>query len=209
MSDTKACRDEDRTGFTAILEDLVERSPGLTGVAFVARDGEAVDYAGRLPSFQLKLAGAHLRIVYGEVDELAAPHFGPVRQVSVRARERSFVVRALPEGYALVLVLARHALEASPRALARAERLIAREVGWPPPVEKRPWHAIDVETAPHDVRRPQRIRAGDAWQPVVILGALVGARRERGYRIRTALGSELTVVREASGHWYSEEAFSA
>jgi hypothetical protein len=208
MTNRRAVRDEDRTGFTVILEELLERSPGVAAAAFVDRDGEAVDYVGRLSPFQIKLAGAHLRIVHGEADELAAPRFGPVRQISVRARERSFVVRALPEGYALVLVLARHALDASARAIARAEAMLAREVGWPPPIDRHPWHAIEVETAPHDERRPERIHSGDGWEVVVILGALVGARRERGYRVRTASGAELTVVREVSGHWYSDEPFS-
>jgi hypothetical protein len=205
MSRTRPVRDEDRTGFTGILEDLVQRSPGLLGVAIVDNDGEAVDYAGRLATFQLKLAGAVWRIVLSEAEPLWAKRFGTVHRIAVRANGRGFVVRSLPEGYALVLVLGRYALDASARALARAERMLANEAGWPAPVEQHPWHAVEVETALRDRRRPQRIRAGADWQSVVVLGAMVGLHHERGYRVRTASGAELTLVREALGHWYCDE----
>ena len=59
-------RDQRESAFTAILTDLVERVPGARCAALVDRDGETVDYGGRGSPYEMRVAAAHLRIVFDE-----------------------------------------------------------------------------------------------------------------------------------------------
>jgi hypothetical protein len=134
--------------------------------------------------------------------------YGDACAMTVRASSRSYLVRALPQGYALVLVLTCGAATAAAgRALPVCVQRLAAEAGWaplPPPA----WHPADVRT---DQRgRPVGVTAGPSTLVFEILGAIVGGlqRFERGWRVRLGSG-EATLVREPSGHWYTDEAHLA
>jgi hypothetical protein len=203
-------RDESRTAFTQILERLVELEPAVLGAVIVDAEGEAVDYAGQLDPFYTKVAGAHLCVVLDQVGGRArsgkASPLGRPTQVVVRGARTSFLVRRLPEGYALVVMLKRHGFSISARALAVSEERLANEAGWHVPPDKRPvWYPVRVETAFRNRRRPSRLRTGSVWQPVEVLGSIVGLGRERGYRCRLRSGAELTLLREPAGTWYADE----
>jgi hypothetical protein len=203
-------RDQHPTAFTRILEDLLELEPAAVGAVLVDTEGEAVDYAGGLTPFDIKVTGAHLRIVLDQLGAFAgrarAVPIGRPTQVIVRGVRRSFLARSLPEGYALVIVLKRHGFVLSPRALAISERRLALEAGWPPSNEPAAlWHPVHVETAYPNRRRPLRMLAGSTWERVEVLGSIVGLGRERGYRCRLRSGAELTLVREPAGTWYADE----
>ena len=113
-------RDQDASTFTVILERLLASISSCRGAVLVDADGETVDYAGILEPFDLKIAAAHWQIVIAELETLE--HFGESRQITVRAKNRGYIVRRLPEGYGLVLVLhARAAFAASERAIEEIE----------------------------------------------------------------------------------------
>jgi hypothetical protein len=198
-------RDQQPSAFTRILEQLLELEPVALAAVLVDVDGEAVDYAGSLTPFDVKVAGAYLRIVLDQIGAFAKRRGRPT-QIVVRGVRRSFLARPLPDGYALIIVLKRHGFVLSPRAVAITERGLALEAGWAPVSNPAAhWHPVHVETADGNSHRPLRLRTGSSWQRIEVLGSIVGLGRERGYRCRLRSGAELTLVREPAGIWYADE----
>jgi hypothetical protein len=201
-SGAPAARDQHESGFTAILAALVSRIAGAKAAALVDRDGETVDYAGRLDPFSMRLAAAHWRLVLDQTAALTT--LGATRWMALRAARVSFLVHALPEGYAIVVQLARAAgFVEWRRALSACVHALGREAGWPD--RGRPWFHVEVETDGR--RRPATLATAQGARPIEILGALAGGRpsRERAWRVRFASGVEATLVREPGGAWYSDE----
>ncbi|MRG97780.1 hypothetical protein [Polyangium spumosum] len=198
-------RDQEASTFTRILERLVTCLPSAKGAALVDAEGETVDYFGYLDPFDLKVAAAHWQIVLGELKE--APNFASPQQITVRARGRGYIVRQLPEGYALVVLLhPRAAFAASERMLEESEAELCAEAAWPRPQGSTKWFRVEVETIPPDHSRPRRLRAAGGWQPIEVMGAMVGLRgREKGFRVRLPSGAELLLVRECRGRWFADE----
>lgn len=198
------------TPFTRILEQLVNACPGALGAAFVDAEGETVDYAGVIDSFTIKVAAAHLRILLHEIAGLPALGGTTARDLMLRGHRRTFFIRAVSEGYAVVLLLCRGACSVSERALQVAERRLTMEASLPPRKARRDqtvWYPADVETSARDRRRPQAVRLGTSWETLdTVLGAVAGLpRREVGYRVRLRSGAELTLIREPGAHWYTDE----
>ena len=198
-------RDTDPTSFARILSDLLTRLPGAFATALVDLGGETVDYAGVVDPFDVKVAAAHIRILLNDIEELGA--LGVPRRVIIRGARRSFIGRQLPEGYALVVLLRRRAgFTASERAFAACERALALEAGWIAPGVQPAWFPISVTV---DARgRPRSV----AMPPltVEVFGSVMGLPRgERGFRVRTSKGTELTLVREAGHAWYADEDLEA
>lgn len=198
-------RDQEASNFTVILERLIAAIPSAQGAALVDQEGETVDYAGHLDPFDLKVAAAHWQIVLGDLRE--TQHLAEARQITVRAKGRGYVVRQMPDGYALVLVLHPHAaFSASERTLDEIGALLHSEVGWPQPTGGTKWFRVEVETLPHDHTRPKRLRAGGRWHSVEVMGAMVGLRpREKGFRVRLPNGAEMLLVRECRNRWFADE----
>ena len=207
----------DASCFAVILEDLVARIPGAFAAVLVDLEGEAVDYTGQVDPFELKLAAAHWQIVLAELTgAIARQGLGLPRSLVVRGARRTFVVHALPEGYALVVLLGRRAgFAAVHRAFSICERALAVEARWqlarPRAAHGRPtldWYAVDVKT--NRARRPVHIRAhgvdGTIEHDIEVLGSVMGlVPRERGFRVRTPGGIEFTLVREPGGLWYADD----
>jgi predicted regulator of Ras-like GTPase activity (Roadblock/LC7/MglB family) len=198
-------RDQEASSFTTILERLVSSIPGAKGAVMVDAEGEAVDYAGLLDPFDLKVCAAHWQIVLGELRELR--HLNAPQQITVHARNRGYIIRQLPEGYALVIMTHRHAaFAASERSLEEVEARLYAEVGWQRPAGSAKWFRVDVETQPHDHSRPRRLRAAGGWQNIEVMGSMVGLRpREKGFRVRLPSGAEMLLVRECRGLWFADE----
>jgi hypothetical protein len=193
----------DETPFTPILDETLARVPGAYAAALVDREGETVDYAGLADPFDVKITAAHLRICLRQLEEYGA--LGRPRWIVIRGAQKSILGRALPDGYALVVLLRRRAgFAASRRAFAACARALAAEAGWRLVDDEPAWHPVAVES---DRRgRPRRV----AHRAVEVLGAVVGLpARERGFRVRTAEGTELTLVRESRNCWYSDEPVEA
>jgi hypothetical protein len=209
-------RDQDPTTFAEILQVLLRHEPRAIAAVLIDSEGETVDYASSLSSYYTKVAAANLRVV---LDDLAdawgkMPPGDALHQATIRAHQRSFFVRPLADGYALVLVLKRRAFAVSARAVTLATSRLAKEAGWPaPPEETLPWHPAEVETTRADRFRPKQMKAGDAWEQVEVLGVVGRAsaarhateRGEKGYRCRLQGGAEITLVREPTGVWFVDQ----
>jgi hypothetical protein len=196
-------RDQGTTTFTDILRRLLSVTPGARAAALVDFEGETVDYAGVLDPFELRIAAAHWQIV---LSQLAVSSFGSAKQITVRTRARSYVVRRLHASYAIVVILYRHAAFAvSRRAMQEADARLCAEAGWPLPYAAY-WFSIDVETDPAEPTRPVRINPGDGWHDVEVLGCITDMiGRERGYRVRLPCGAEIMLVRETLDRWFTDE----
>ena len=196
-------RDQQESAFAAILGALVARVPGARAAALVDRGGETVDYAGRGSPYEVRVAAAHFRLVLDEA--MVQRSFAAVRSFVVRAARASFVVWALPEGYALVLCLSRGA---GFRGLSRAGpafiRRLAHEAGWAE--DPTSWHAVDVLA--DERHRPVALRRLDGRDlSVEVLGRFraVLPEHERAWRVRLQNAFEATLIRESGGFWYSDE----
>ncbi len=208
-------RDQRESAFASILRELVLRVPGARAAALVDFQGETVDYWGRAAPFDLRVAAAHWRIVLDEAHGQRS--LQGLKWFAARAARRSYLVIALPERYALVIVLLRAAGFAGwQRAVATCARSLGEEAAWgredaAPPL----WFPVEIVS---DVNfRPRSIRIAQDLFPLEILGTIVrrapsGAwvdpgdfsGRERGWRVRFESGAESTLIREPGGLWYAD-----
>ena len=194
-------RDQAPSSFAEILDRLVTSTPSARAAALVDFEGETVDYAGRLDPYELKVAAATWQIVLAEIGDTA---IATPLQIMIRARRAGFVLRRVNQEYAIILVLhARAAFAVSERALAEAETALAREAGWKR-TNRPAWFGVSVHTGAE--HRPVELFFADNWQPIDVIGAVVGLRdRERGYRVRLPSGVEMMLVRERNGLWFCDE----
>ncbi len=199
-------REHERTAFTRILENVLRATPGARGVALVDELGESVDYAGDLDAFDIRVAAAHMQLELRLASESMAAKTGQVRAIVVRGHRRSFMVMDLVDGYDLVVVTGRCAPFAlSERARKQAEHDIRVEGGWQPPKGIDRWSLARVEAERADRWRPRRMMFRGRWHRLEVIGAVVGlASGERGYRVRTEDGAEMTLVRETTGCWFAD-----
>jgi predicted regulator of Ras-like GTPase activity (Roadblock/LC7/MglB family) len=198
-------RDQAPSNFTTILERLVSATPGAEAAALVDSEGETVDYAGRGDIFELKVAAAHWQLVMAEL--AAVKQLGGVRQLTVRAGARGYVIRRIEEAYAVVVILRpRAAFEISERAFQEAIVGLYAEVGWTVPRDAARWFLVDVETERRDLARPLRLKVQGGWVPIEVMGCVVGLRpREKGFRVRLPSGAEMTLIRERFGRWFADD----
>jgi hypothetical protein len=202
-SATAPARDMDASSFQHILSDLIGRIPGAYAASLVDAEGESVDYAGDVSPFDVRLAAAHWRIV---LDDIARSTLGSARSLVVRGATKSFLAFALPDEYALVVLLRRRAGFASAtRALSACVRALHLEAQWPLPRGTGNWFAVSVACDAR--RRPSAVSAPPAAAHTVeVIGSVVGLpKRDRGFRVRLDSGKELTLVREPRNLWYADE----
>lgn len=194
-------RDMDASPFSAILADLVARLPGAYAAALVDLEGETVDYTGHVDPFDVKVAAAELSLVLKAMKEraLGEPHW-----FVARGATRSLMTIALPDGYAVTVLLKKRAgFTASRRALMLAKAALAKEAAWTVEGDEVQWYPVEVRT---ERGRPVRVTYKNDVHAVVVLGTVVGlAARERGFRVRTDTGNEITLVREAGNWWYADD----
>lgn len=202
-------RDQGLSPFSAVLMRLCD-SVGAAGAALVDGEGETVDYAGAIDPFDIKVTAAEWVVVLELLHRSRVAAFRETDEVALRGAKKSFLLKNIGNGYALVLVLVPHAFGASRRALAEAVRELCEEAGLPLPRsaegDRDAWRRVEVLTVAADPRRPSAVWVGGAWSPVEILGRLSAGlgSREIGYRARLSSGAELMLVREPLGRWYSD-----
>lgn len=206
-----AVRDQSDSPFSAILAALCDNT-GALAAALVDPEGETVDYAGLLDPYEIKVVAAEWRIVLKVVHESGVPGFHSVTNITVRARQRSYLIEAMPDGYAIALRLPRHCFNISRRALAQAARELGGEAGIEIPEARTQlhWARVVVRTPnAQKQHRPDAIWLRDGWSPVTILGRYQArdlAPSERGYLARLATGAEVFLVREPLGIWFVDNA---
>jgi hypothetical protein len=209
-----AVRDQSDSAFSAILGQLCDDC-GALAAALVDGEGETVDYAGLLSPYEIKVAAAEWRIVLAVVRESRLPGFHTVGTLTVRAKGRTFVMEAMPDGYAIALCLPQGAFNISRRAVGQAMRELAHEAGIALPEararETASWARVKVRTPAGSrlYRRPDAIWLQDGWSPITILGRYQArdlSHSELGYLARLASGAEVFLVREPLGVWFIDNA---
>jgi hypothetical protein len=199
-------RDQHESAFSTILRTLVARIPGARVAALVDSEGETVDYAGRAKPFNVRVAAAHWRIVLDEARK--ARGLREVRSIAVRAERAGYLLQALPDGYALVVVMMRRAgFSGWQRAVASCVHALGEEAGWRRDGSEMPPEWFPVTVVHDESRRPAAVRVDGRLHPLEIVGALQAgtAGRERAWRIRFESGLEATLVREPGGSCYLDE----
>ena len=203
-----AIRDQSDSAFSAILGQLCDDC-GALAAALVDGEGETVDYAGLLSPYEIKVAAAEWRIVLSVVHESRLPGFHTVSALTVRAKGRTFVMEAMPDGYAIALCLPQRAFNISRRAVGQAMRELAHEAGIALPEARSQvnWARVKVRTPPSSrlYRRPDAIWLQEAWSPITILGRYQArdlSHSELGYLARLSSGAEVFLVREPLGVWF-------
>ena len=194
-------RDMEASPFHTMLLTLISRVPGAFAAALVDEVGETVDYAGEIEPDDIKIASAHWRVVLGGA---AVTGMGDARSISVSGSLRSFVVAALGNEYAVIALLSPgRAVAPLSRAFAAFEQSLIREVGLEFRAVTDRW--FDVSVVCGADRRPLRVIDGPFDETIEVLGAIHGlGTNEIGFRVRTRVGGELTIVRERTGIWYAD-----
>lgn len=187
--------------FGAILEAAIHSLPGCIAIVFIDQEGEAVDAVGWADEFEIKVTGAHLRIM---MDLVHFSHGGETTDLLICASQISFRVHTVSEGYILVLLFARDlAFYASQRALDACSYALSVEAGFPTQTIPA-WFAVDVDSG-ESSSKPLRARSKGDWLDLEVLGVLMELPfQENGYRVRLSNGHEVTLIREALGRWWSD-----
>ena len=205
MTNRSSARDQNTTPFSEILERL-RAAAGARSTALVDAEGETVDYSGRGDPFNIRILAAEWRLVLQHLKETKI--LGASYELVVRAHDKSFLVESLPEGYALVVELARRSTGVSDRALSEARKRLLAEAGFPSEEDPRGnWSHVLIEEEPGNSRRPLRMETEEERQEVTVLGRIPNPnlQNERSFRVRLGNGQECTLVREPLGNWYREE----
>lgn len=193
---------QERSAFTAILERLLAATSGAIGAVLADEEGEAVDHAGELPAYDVKLAAAHWQIVLRKAQQTRG--LGRFRSFVVQADRHGYVLQQLFGGYVLVMVC-RPGLGAhvSTRALCQVEVELCQEAGFPDQGDLgRHWSRVGVLLDSGGTPRTIR-RGADAPEELQVLKPPASLPDfARGYLIRTAGGARATLVRERDGRWY-------
>jgi hypothetical protein len=197
----------DASPFAALLEDLLDAMPYLRGGAIVDFEGETVDFAGEVDTFDLRVAAATMQLMLSDLRQAA--HFADLLEVRLTTGKQGYVVRVLDASYSLVLIprpLATFVL--SERVLLEVEHRILIEAGLSP---RAPLDWFRAEVLLDGRRRPAKIRAAASlldvepptWLDVEVLGSVVErAAAPRAFRVRLESGAELTLLREGRGLWF-------
>jgi hypothetical protein len=202
-------RDQEASPFSAILWRLCEGC-AAHAAALVDKEGETVDYAGRISPYEIRVAAAELRLVLAFTRTAQVPGFAQVNEIRVRTGRRSYAIVGLGDGYAIVLELVRYSFSVSERAVLQATRELESEAGIESvlvPGGTR-WSRVEVRASSSDAGRPDAVWLDGAWQMVTVLGRYRSgdlARRERGYRARLPSGAEFSLVREPLGIWFADD----
>lgn len=202
-------RDQDASPFSAILWRLCDASDAHA-VALVDKEGETVDYAGRITPYEIRVAAAELRLVLAFTHTADIPGFSKVNDLRIRTGLRSYAIFALGDGYAIVLELVRYSSSVSPRGLLQAMLELEGEAGIQSVLQpgSTRWSRVEVRASREDARRPGAIWLDGAWHVVTVLGRYRSAdlaRRERGYLTRLPNGAEFSLVREPLGVWFAAD----
>ena len=205
-------REQSLTKFGVTLARFAE-AVGATGAVLVDADGEAVDYAGSLDPFELKVIGAELRLILDLFKSVHLPGEQGIHEFALRARRKSFGVYELAEGYVVVVQLARRAFRVSRRALSEAVRELCEEAGLalPAALASDHWLRVDVREAADGSRRPAALWVEGRWSAVEVIGRWASTGQaagpsEAGYRVRFEGGVEVNLVREPLDRWFADDA---
>lgn len=109
--------------FKALLNTLIERVPGAQGAIIADWEGEAVDHAGVMDDYDLKVIGAHKGVVLHNMRDVA-DRLGndDLREIVITTDKAQTLIMPVTKDYYLVLTLDRS--DVLGRALMEARRCV-------------------------------------------------------------------------------------
>ena len=197
-------RDQTESAFTPILRRLLHRTTGVLAVCFVDDEGETVDYCAALPPYDVKVNGAQMRVVMGNLGpRMQHAGGGESWLLHVSAGGRDLLARRLSDEYMLIVLTKPRGI--TRRLLAGVEQTVGelrREAGIPVPHWEPAVFTIGVEVR-EAIGWPYAPAAFlDEGRRVVIADVLgrwtegTGPRARVCFRVRTDDGEELTLVHD-------------
>lgn len=109
--------------FKVLLNSLIERVPGAQGAIIADWEGEAVDHAGDMDDYDLKVIGAHKGVILHNMREVVGRLGDDVlKEIVVTTKEAQTLILPVTNDYYLVLTLDRSDMLG--RALLEARRCI-------------------------------------------------------------------------------------
>lgn len=196
-------RDLAPTGFTAILEALVQGLPEALCAVFVDGEGETIDYASRIDPFDARIVGAEAAIPLSRARALARlTELGDILELRIDGARRTLLARHVTDDCTLVLVVDEPSVRvAAVERCAQAAQALCIESGHPLPGALRVLRAVERQ---HGVERamPRAFIDGGARRTVsAVLGVQRGPAHDT-FLVRTDAGEELVVEHEhATGRW--------
>ncbi|MBE0595631.1 MAG: roadblock/LC7 domain-containing protein [Desulfuromonadales bacterium] len=110
--------------FHAILSELVEKVPGALGAILADWEGEAVDQAGPLDTYELRVVGAHKGVILSNLRRVVSRLEGDcLREIVITTERSQTLVLPVTDDYFLVVFLER--LAGLGRAQLEARRCLA------------------------------------------------------------------------------------
>lgn len=197
-------RDQTESAFTPILRRLLHRTTGVLAVCFVDDEGETVDYCAALPPYDVKVNGAQMRVVMGNLGpRMQHAGGGESWLLHVSAGDRDLLARRLSDEYTLIVLTKPRGV--TRRLLAGIEQAVGelrREAGIAVPQWEPAVFTIGVEVR-EAIGWPYAPAAFlDEGRRIVIADVLgrwtegTGPRARVCFRVRTDDGEELTLVHD-------------
>lgn len=209
MMQTAFVRHEHETNFTLILRNFLRISDGAIGVVLVDYEGETVDYVSDvLDPFELKVMAAHFRLILQQVEKNSFTEklAGMPSRLNIVTSQQTFMIHALPDGYALLMLLKPDAiLHTIERPLNECIRALYVEAGWSAYKHSLQWHTIQVESDRSE--KPIAIFLSENRWSVVIIGRVITGLQqgEIGFRVVVEnTDCECTLIRSFDEQWYSD-----
>ncbi len=194
-------RNNDPTGFTPALDELVQGLPEALCAVFVDGEGEAIDLATRIDPFDARVTGAELTILLARTGAAARSlGHGPVMELRLHGAARSILARHVGDGCDLVLMVSGQGVSA-----AAAERCAATagalrtEAGICAPAALAVLHAVELRPSHAGSMVPRAFVEAGVRRRVA---AVLGVREDRdgtAFLVRTAEGEEMLVVHDLAG----------
>ncbi len=197
-------RDQAESAFTPILRRLLHRTTGIMAVCFVDGEGECIDYCASLSPYDVKVTGAHLRVVMTEVAvRFARIGGGESWLLHINGEERDIVARRMSDEYLLVVVLKPGGM--TQRFLGGIEQTVA-ELRREGEIEVPEWEPV-IDSIRVEVREavgwPYAPASFDDHGERVMIADVLGRWNEGSgrhgrvcFRVRTETGEELTLVHD-------------
>jgi len=207
----EAPRDQETSGFTAILRKLWRSRRKVLAVAFVDYDGECVDYCSSLAPYDAKIVGAYMHMVLTHVaDSTEKLGHGAPRTLIMHAEAREIVVRKVsPEYWLVVLVRAGGLSRGLLAAIERAVLELRSEAGLASPDAEAsadaaagagPALVVELRTSRGWPYAPSAFSEHGLYVPILaVLGRWVEEEDARDivcFRVRTDSGEEMTLAHD-------------
>lgn len=176
-------RDQLESTLTVPMRQIFTASPSVLAAIFVDSEGECVDYCASMDVYDAKVAAAQMQVVLEEVRVFGRRvEAGRPAMLEILGLRRSFVVREVGEGYAVVVVVAGPSIDVSISwALDECIRALRQETALPTPSWD-PECDLDVQT-----------RRAIGWEFAPASFALHGQRH---------------VIADVLGRWHQEGGLS-